>query len=109
MVLARDHISLVDLHVSARERSFGIATPRFLRRNRLGSGNVGGGFFRRVSDAHERGRVDGLLECVGDHKGDRLALMAHPVILEHVQAFTDVRIDEGPVRAIGEPRRVAVR
>src|ERR687892_726213 len=35
--------------------------------------------------------------------------MAHPIVLEHVQALTDDRVDEGLVLAIGQLRRVAVR
>ena len=50
-----------------------------------------------------------LFEGLGDHEGDRLALMAHPVVLEHVQALADGRVHRTLVRAIGEPRRVAVR
>ena len=48
--------------------------------------------FGRVGDAHQRGRVVRLFERIGDHERDRLALMVHPVVLEHVQAFTDVRV-----------------
>src|SRR5882757_8227370 len=34
--------------------------------------------------------------------------MVHPVVLEHMQPFTQVRVNRALVRAIGEPRRVAV-
>src|SRR5438105_4456144 len=35
--------------------------------------------------------------------------MAHAIILKHMQALADVRIDDGLVLAIGELRRVAMR
>jgi hypothetical protein len=50
-----------------------------------------------------------LFESVGDHERNRLALMAHPVVLEHVQALTDRRVHDGLVRAIGDPRRITKR
>ena len=121
VVLARDHVGLVDLDLGGRERSFGIAAPRLRRprlaliglllrrQNRLDAGDVGGPGFGRVGDAHQRRRVAGLFERFGDHERDRLALMAHPVVLEHVQALTDFGVDDGLVRAIGKPRRVAMR
>ena len=120
VVLARDHVGLVDLDLGARERSFGIAAPSLWRpclsliglllrrQNRLDALNVGGSGFRRVGDAHQRRRVVRLFEGLGDHEGDRLALMVHPVVLEHVQALTDGRVHGALVRAIGKPRRVAV-
>ena len=121
VVLARDHVGLVDLDLGCRERSFGIAAPRLWRprlsliglllgrQNRLDAGDVGGPGFRRVGDAHQRRRVVRLFEGLGDHEGDRLALMVHPVVLEHVQALTDIRVHSALVRAISKPRRVAVR
>ena len=108
MVLARDHVGLVDLDLGGRERSFGIAAPRLGRprlslvglllgrQNRLDAGDVGGPGFGRVGDAHQRRRVVRLFEGLGDHEGDRLALMVHPVVLEHVQALADIRVHERP-------------
>ena len=113
MVLARDHVGLFDLDFGGRERSFGIAAPRLRwpalaligllsrRQDRLGAGNVGGRDFGRVGDAHQGCRMVGLFERIGDHERDRLALMAHAVVLQHVQALTNVRVDRGLVRAIG--------
>ena len=62
--------------------------------------------FGRVGDAHQRRRVVGLFEGLGDHERDRLALMVHPVVLEHVQALADVRVHDGLVR---RDRRAAAR
>ena len=109
VVLARDHIGLVDLDLGGCERSFGIAAPclgrprlsliglLLRRQNRLDASDVGGRGFGRVGDAHQRRRVVRLFERIGDHEGDRLALMAHPVVLEHVQALTDSRVDGAPL------------
>ena len=49
-----------------------------------------------------------LFEGLGDHEGDRLALMADAVVLEHVQALADGRVHRALVRTISEPRRVAM-
>ena len=120
VVLARDHVGLVDLDLGGREGSFGIAAPRLVRLDlalvgllvrrvhRLGAADVGGRGLGRVGDAHQPRRVGGLLEGLGDHERDRLALMVHPVVLEHVQALTDGWVREALVRSVGEPRRVAV-
>ena len=78
------------------------------RPNRLGASHVGGRGFGRVGDAHQRRRMVRLFECIGDHEGDRLALMVHAIVLEHVQALADIRVHAALVRPIGKPRRVAV-
>ena len=118
VVLARDHIGLVDLDLGGRERSFGIAAPclrrsrlsliglLLRRQNRLDAGDVGGRRFGRVGDAHQRRRMVRLFEGLGDHEGDRLALMVHPVVLEHVQALTDSRVRQRPCAG---DRRAAAR
>ena len=61
------------------------------------------------SHSHQRRRVLCLLERVGDHQRDRLALVRHLRILQDVQSLADGRIDHALVRAIGQPRRVQVR
>ena len=49
-----------------------------------------------------------LFEGVGDHERDRLSLMMHMIVLEHVQAFTNIRVHGAFVMPIGKPRRIAV-
>jgi hypothetical protein len=113
VVLARDHVGLVDLDLRGRECSFGIAAPCLrwrafalvgllgCRQDRLDAGNVRGRALGRVGNAHQGCRVIGLFERSGDHEGDRLALMAHAVVLQHVQALTDRRVHHCLVLAIG--------
>ena len=48
-----------------------------------------------------------LFERLGDHDRDRLAVEAHPIVLEHVQALADGRVDHALVLRVSEPRRVA--
>src|SRR4051812_31519508 len=120
VVLARDRVGLVDLDLGGCERSFWIATPclgwpalaliglLLRRQHRLDARNVGTPGFRRVGDAHQRGRIVRLFECFGDHESDRLALMAHPVVLQYVQALTHVRVYRGFVLAISKSRHIAM-
>ena len=120
VVLARDHIGLVDLDVGGGEGSFGIATPCLVRLDlalvgllmrrvhRLDAADVRRRGLRRIGDAYQPCRVGGLFEGVGHHERDRLALMIDTVVLKHVQAFTDGWVGEALVGAIGEPRRIAV-
>ena len=118
VVLARDHVGLIDLHLGARERSVGIAAPRFgwrsralvllRRRNRLDAGYVRGCGFSRVGGA-PKWLLGRLLQGFGDHERNRLTLMVHAIVLEHMQAFADGGIGGAMVLAIGEPRRVLVR
>ena len=49
-----------------------------------------------------------LFDSVGDHERDRLALMAYPLVLQHLQALTDGCVDHGLVRPVGKPGRVAM-
>src|SRR5688572_622594 len=49
------------------------------------------------------------LKGIGDHEGYRLTLMAHAVVLEHMQALTDDRVNRTLVLAVRKPRRVSVR
>ena len=35
-----------------------------------------------IRDANQRGRIDGALERVGDHDGDRLAVIVNNVLLQ---------------------------
>ena len=53
--------------------------------------------------------MDGLFQRFGNHERDWLPLLNDPIVLEHVEALADCRIDGGVVLAIGEPRRVPVR
>jgi hypothetical protein len=113
VVLARDHVGLVDLNVDLRERSFGIAAPRLrwrafalvgllcCRQDRLSTGNVDGRGLGRVGNAYQGCRMVGLFERIADHERDRLALMARAVVLKHVQALAKCRVHHGLMLAIG--------
>src|SRR5439155_591442 len=77
--------------------------------NRHDTLDVGDSGFGRVGDSHQRRRIVRLFERIGNHEGERLALMVHTIVLEYVQALTDSRVWGALVRAISKPRRVAVR
>ena len=49
-------------------------------------------------------RVLRIVQRLGDHDGDRLTVKVHLVVLQHVQALADGRIDRPLVRAIGKAR-----
>src|SRR5436190_912576 len=121
VVLARNDVGLVNLHFGGREKSFSIAAPDLcratfaliglpLRRQlRLPGGDVDFSGFGCVADADQAGRMVGLFEGLGDRERNRLALMTDLIILEHMQTFTNIRIDKRFVSTIGEPRRVSMR
>ena len=62
-----------------------------------------------IGDAHQRRGVARLFQRFSDDERNRLALMAYSVVLQHVQTLTYLGIGSRLVRAIREPRRVAMR
>jgi hypothetical protein len=49
-----------------------------------------------------------VIEGLGDNDRYRLAVEADLIVLEDVQSFSDGRVDERALLAIGQPRRVVM-